>query len=345
MLHIGVDVHKKSLQICVLNEDGERVQNLRLDNTKESVTGYFGSIKEPAAVALEATHNWGMLYDLFCELGMDAHVCHSREAKLIGLARVKTDRIDAYKLARLQWSGMLPEAYVPDGACRELRELVRARASLTKLSTQLKNQVQAILKRNWVSCPYSDTFGKAGKEYLRGLKLKESYQLVIASKLTLLERIEYEKKLLEAEVKRRAHGDLRAMLLTTIPGVAEYTALVILSEIGDISRLYGLESLVKFAGFHPGESSSGDSTRRGRITKEGSVWLRWILVEAAQNTVRQEGKIRDLYLRVLEKKGHNKAIVAAAREMLVSIYFMLKRMEPYRPESGRKKIFSTSEAR
>jgi transposase len=291
-------------------------------------------------VALESTHNWGMIYDLLCSQGLDVHICHAREARLIGMSRVKTDRNDALRLALLLKGDLLPEAYVPSVDCRELRELVRSRASVRRMGTRIKNRVHASLSANWIKHGYSDLFGKAGKQFLRDLDIGEPRKTLINSHLELLESIERQISSLDEEIKRRAHLDLRAMLLTTIPGIAEYTALLILSEIGDISRFHRAGCLVSYAGLHPSEDSSGETVRRGRITKEGSKWLRWILVEAAQHVIGQEGKIQDLYQRLLPKKGHNKAIVAAAREILVSIYFMLSRMEPYRPD-GRSRKLST----
>lgn len=344
MLYIGVDVHKKNLQVCVINESSEVVKQRRIPNEQPSVVSFFEEFAG-SSLALEASHNWGILYDLLTLMGLDVHICDAREARLIGFNRVKTDKNDAYRLAALLRAGFLPECYVPSGNCRDLRELVRARASAKRASTTAKNQIHAILARNWIKHPYSDLFGKSGRAFLSDLRIRESVKLVIDSKLKILDSAEAEVAALGREVVRRAHLDKRAMLLTTMPGVAELSALIILAEIGDIDRFGRAESLVNFAGLHPGEDSSGEKTRRCRITKEGSRWLRWILVEAALHAVRQESKIRNLYLRVSAKKGHNKAIVAAAREMLVSIYWMLQRMEPYRPSGRSKALELAGEAR
>ena len=344
MLYIGIDVHKQNLQVCALDESSNVVRQCRIPNDQQSVNGFFGSLGQ-ARVALEACHNWGLLYDLLCLIGLDVHICDAREARLIGHNRVKTDKNDAYRLAALLKSGFLPECYVPSGDCRELRELVRARAGARRMTTRIKNQIHAILSSNWVKHPYSDLFGKAGREFLVSVQVNDCSKMLILSKLALLDSIEEQVSVLGAEIVRRARIDKRAMLLMTLPGVGELTALVILSEIGEIGRFGQAKSLVNFAGLHPGEDSSGERTRRSRITKEGSAWLRWVLVEAAYHTVKQEGKVRDLYLRVLERKGHNKAIVAAAREVLVAIYWMLTRMEPYRPTGKARTSVLTGESR
>ncbi len=335
MLWIGIDVHKRTLQICVLDESGQRIAECRLANQLDMVLGWFSAIEGDASVALEASHNWGMLYDVLSDLGFDVHICHSKEAKMIGLASVKNDKVDAYKLATLLRVGLLPEAYVPCPGSRELRGLVRGRASLKGQSTAIKNQVHAILRANWIHSPWSDTFGKSGRTFLKSVQIGECYKLVIQTKLAILDRIQEQVDLLDAEIVHRAHLDSRAMLVTTAPGFAEFRAVMLLAEIVDISRFESAEKLVSYSGLNPREHSSGEKTRRGNISKEGSSWLRWIFVEAAHQAIKEDGKIRNLYLRVLERKGHNRAVVAAARELVVSIFWMLKRMEPYRP-SGRK---------
>lgn len=343
MLYVGIDVHKRNLQICVMDRNGEGRIDLRLENRRESVAGYFIKIKSPASVALEATHNWGMLYDLLSALGLDVHICHSKEAKMIGLASVKNDKVDAFKLATLLRVGLLPEAYVPDVESRELRGLVRGRASLKGESTGIKNQIHAILRANWISSPWSDTFGKSGRKFLESVEIADSYKLVISSKLSILDAICEQVSVLDAEIVHKAHLDARAMIITTAPGFAEFRAVMLLSEIVDISRFATAEKLVSYTGLNPREHSSGEKTRRGKISKEGSAWLRWIFVEAAQQAIKEESKIRDLYLRVSEKKGHNRGVVAAARELVVSIYWMLKRMEPYHADGKRVKITLASE--
>jgi len=335
MLYIGIDVHKRSLEICIMDRDGNVMSRCRLKNELGSVLGYFETITRPASVVLEASHNWGMLYDVLSDQGFEVHICHSREAKMIGLASVKNDKVDAYKLATLLRVGLLPEAYVPNPKSRELRGLVRGRASLKGHSTAIKNQVHAILRANWIDSPWSDTFGKSGRVFLENVRIGESYRLVISTKLAILDRIQEQVAVLDGEIVHRAHMDARAMLVTTVPGFAEFRAVMLLSEIVDISRFDRAENLVSYTGLNPREHSSGDKTRRGRISKEGSSWLRWIFVEAAHQAIKEEGKIRDLYLRVSERRGHNRGVVAAARELVVAIFWMLKRMEPYRP-SGRR---------
>ena len=345
MIYIGIDVHKKNLSMCVLDESGKVINRSKLINSRESVIGFISELELPLSVALEPTHNWGMLYDLLEEMGCDVHIANPREVKLIAKSRIKTDKYDAYCLAALLRVDFLPEAYVPDSDGREMRRLLRSRSSLRGIGTQLKNQIHATLREKWIDVDYSDLFGKAGREFLVNCDVESGYKVSILTRLELLSDIESKIATIDVEVQKRASLDKRAMLLCTIKGIGPYSALLILAEIGTIDRFIRSGSLVRYAGLNPSESSSGAMVRRGRIEKSGSKWLRWILVEAVQHTIREEGKIRDLYLRVFAKKGRKWAIVAAARELLVSIFWMLKRMEPFRPNGRKKELVVTSECR
>jgi transposase len=269
MLYVGIDVHKKNLQVCVVDRHDNRLSNCRVANQPESVKEHFRRIEASAGVALEATHNWGMIYDLLGEMGFDVHICHSKQAKLISLASVKNDKVDAYKLATLLRVGLLPEAYVPDVKSRELRNLVRARASLKAQSTATKNQIHAILRTNWITSPWTDTFGKSGRKFLEGLEIGESYKDVIGCKLSVLDEIERQIAVISDKIVNFAHLDARAMLLTTIPGFAEFRAVMVLAEVVDISRFNRAEKLVSYAGLNPREHSSGESVRRGFSKQRG----------------------------------------------------------------------------
>jgi len=339
MLAVGVDIHKKTLTICVLDESDKPVITKRIENTVEKVVEFFSPYRGDARVAIEPTHNWGPIHDLLTEMGFECKVSDPRQNRLIGKAVVKTDRLDAKRLATLFRVDMLPLCYAAPSDVRRRREKVRARASLVRTCTSLKNQLRAQLTRSWITCPLTDVSGKGGRAFVSTLEWDDDQKAVARMRLDLIAQAQVYVQKLEDEISHDAQGDLRAQLLMTIPGIAEYSSSVILAEIGDIDRFARAESLVAYAGLCVSEDSSGESVRRGRITKCGSAWLRWVLVEAALHTVTQEGKIRDLYERVEKKKGHSKAIVAAARELLVSIFWMLKRMEPYRP-SGKKVSFA-----
>jgi len=118
-------------------------------------------------------------------------------------------------------------------------------------------------------------------------------------------------------------------LLMGITGIDYYSAMFLINEMGPVTRYPCAKKLVSYVGLAPGIRQSADHTIHGRITRDGNKYIRWILIEAAQNASRFDPKLRPFYLRVASRRGHQKAITAVARKMLVSIYHVLKRQEEY----------------
>ena len=144
---------------------------------------------------------------------------------------------------------------------------------------------------------------------------------------------EYDKqiKVIEEKVQQRVLESPAAQRLLTIPGVGQYTAAVIVAEVGEIDRFDTDKQLVSYAGLDPMVHQSGDKEVRGSISKEGPAPLRWALVQCANIAVRCEDYFGNFYTRLKERKNHQIAIVATARKILVSIFHMLTRKEPYDP--------------
>jgi transposase len=129
----------------------------------------------------------------------------------------------------------------------------------------------------------------------------------------------------------QAEANPHARLLQTMPGIGAYSALLILSEIGDIHRFPDSRHLCSYAGLVPSVHASGGKIRLGRLTKQGSSWLRWILVELSVHAINGAPQFRSLYYRVAKKHGRNVGRVAVARAMLTTIYAMLTKQEVFRP--------------
>ncbi|MBI1744548.1 transposase [Candidatus Acetothermia bacterium] len=129
MVHIGVDLHKRVSQIAVLTEEGTVTQH-RLDNERTNIQRFFEQIPVPARVAIEACGTWWWLVDLLEQLGHQPVLSHPKETKAIASARLKNDRVDADRLARLLKADLLPQVWIPSRDLREARELVRHRVGL-----------------------------------------------------------------------------------------------------------------------------------------------------------------------------------------------------------------------
>jgi transposase len=322
-VHIGLDVHKRVCQATMLQ--GEQVHHERFPNTPEHLRDFFSRFKR-ARVAMEATYCWRPAYELIESLGHEVHLAHPKRTRLIADARIKTDMHDSEALARLLLLDCLPEAWVPSKRIRELRELLRLRAYLVRESTRMKNRIHSELVKAGVNFQ-RNPFTIGGRKQLRELGIKG-----IDYCLEVLETIERKLRELGRELRNMAQENEEAQILMSVPGIGHYSALLILAEIGDIERFPDHEHLCSYAGLVPSVDQSGAHTRRGPITKEGSRHLRWILVECTWMHLMhaKDSKLRRFYYRLMRRKGKPVALVATARKLLVAVYWMLKRKEPFR---------------
>src|SRR5436190_4657407 len=181
---VGIDLHRRHCQIAIIDEHGELTLQKRIPTRRETILELLGD-PENTHVALEATYGWEWLAELLEEAGFDVHLAHPLRTRAIASARVKTDAIDAKTLAHLLRTGMLPEAYIAPPELRDLRELLRHRATLVRLRTSVKNRVHALLARQGILPEHADLFGKAGRESLASLELPDGPSRRLRSMLSL----------------------------------------------------------------------------------------------------------------------------------------------------------------
>lgn len=219
---------------------------------------------------------------------------------------------------------MLPTSWVAPYWVRMERQLARHRASLVSMRSMLKNKIHAILLRHGIDYEYSDLFGKAGIDYLKSLDLPAYDRFELDHYVDMLEEFNQLITKTQERIEEVAEANPQAKLLTSMPGIDYYSALMITSEIGDIRRFESNEKLVSFAGLNPSVYQSGLKSKTGNITKQGDKYLRWIMIECANVAVRHDSTLAKFYQRLKRGKGHSIAIVATARKMLTYIYVMLK---------------------
>jgi transposase len=306
-----------------MTDKGRIVGQKKLPSNGEIVE-FLKAFDESMEVAIEATPSWYWLYDQLEEEGFDVKLSHPLKTKAIAYAKVKTDKVDSSTLAHLLRSDLLPLSYVPGKPVRLNRELLRYRASLVKVQTGIKNKIHTILAKSNVSHSYSDLFGKEGMAFLQLVPLPENYRIALEGYVSVLEAVRREIRVASRRVQQLAQEDPDAMLLMTIPGVGYYSALLIKSEIGDVKRFPSAKQLCSYAGLVPSTYASGNTCYHGHITKQGSRWLRWILIEAAIHAVKRPGPLRRFYHKVERKRGGKVAKVATARKLLEWMYRILK---------------------
>jgi len=329
MNYVGIDFHKNYSFITEMNEMGAIQRQLKLSNNRHTLKGYIDKLPVQSKIAIEATCNWYYFYELVEEHDLDVFLAHPLKTKAIASARLMNDKVSSETLAHLLRADLLPTAYIPDRTTRDIREVLRMHAFLIAQRTRLKNRVHAILMKNGLSCPYADVFGSISLRWLNELALRACYQDAITSYTRLAELFNEEIKLLQETIKTLAFDHPYARILDTHPGISYYSGLLIAVEIGDIQRFPNHGKLCSYAGLVPTMHASGGKVRMGSITKQGSKWLRWILVECSSHAIEKSFHYHALYTRVAQKNGSGTARIAVARSMLRAIYAMLKFNRPY----------------
>jgi transposase len=221
-------------------------------------------------------------------------------------------------------TGLLPEAYIAPPQLRDLRDLLRHRATLVHLRTSIKNRVHALLARQGILPEHSKLFGKTGREYLTSLQLPHGPRRRLTSLLALIGDFDREITDTTSEIDQRARADERVKLLCQIRGIGHYTALLITAEIGEVKRFPTAKHVCQWAGLTPTVRSSDGKARLGHISRQGSTILRWALCEAAQHTPTGGGPLRPQYERIAKRRGPKIAKGAVARQILTLCYYGLR---------------------
>src|SRR5215475_15078679 len=143
-VYVGIDVHRKRSQVAVIDQEGQVLANRNVPNGVETILGVIGGLPPGTPAAFEAAFGWGWLVELLEGYGFDAHLVHPLQCKAIASARLKNDKVDAAILAQLLRADLLPEAWIAPPQVRQLRALLRHRASLVRLGTGLRNRIHAV---------------------------------------------------------------------------------------------------------------------------------------------------------------------------------------------------------
>lgn len=330
MYYTGIDLHRKTSFITTVDTKGHIVKKVNLLNDEARILEYFLSLDDDTQVVIESTSNWYWLYDLLNEHGIPVVVSNPVKTKAIASARIKNDKLDSHMLAQLLRADLLATVHVSSQQTRQLKELLRHRSKLVRDAVRMKNRIQNIIAKNNLLVPVSDLFGKRGLAFLAQAKLPPYQRKQVNTYLTLYLQLKEHTEALTKQVKQYASGNEMAQLLMTIPGVGAITAMFMVAEIEDIARFKSYRHLSSYAGLVPRLDASADKQRTGRITKQGSPYLRTALVEAAQAAARTKSRLNAFFRRRIVRSGYQKAIVATAHKIVQYAYYILRDQRPYR---------------
>ena len=322
MLIIGCDYHPGFQQIALVDTETGELEERHLAHRQEAEQ-FYQELKQrnvAVRVGMESSGHSRWFERLLRQLEFELWIGDAAEIRTKRVRKQKTDRQDAQLLLRLMMEDRFPRIWVPDAANRDMRQLLWHRHRLVQMRTRVMNQLHVVALNEGLRRKKA-LWRPAGRSELESLVLapwasrRRQDLLDVLDQLT--PKIQELTRALEEEVEKRAV----TRRLMTHPGVGPLTALAYELVIGTPERFHCGKQIASYVGLVPEEKSSGDRRRLGHISKQGNVLLRFLLVEAAQVTVRSQAEWRSRFFHLAMRRGRKIAKVAMARKLAVHLYW------------------------
>lgn len=329
MNYAGIDYHKRYSVVSIQDEAGEIVLERQVTHNNPLLFGAaFQGVAGPVAVVFECGLNWPWLYEVLegIQEVQSITVANPHKVRLIAEAQIKTDKIDARKLAMLLRLGVIPACHIPDRKTRDRKEVLRQRAYWVRQRTGIRNRIHKIIwKQHGLQMPQvSDLFGKKGMEALRKAVLPDPDAMLMEQNIMMLEHLNEVIKKDEERIRQYGQPDRAVEVLASLPGVGLIVGSIIATETDGIKRFCRAERYVAYAGLAPTTHSSGGKTYQGRMLWQCNRWLKWAFIEAAWVAVGCSAYFGGLYRRHRERgKKANTAITIVARRLCRIAYQLL----------------------
>jgi transposase len=341
MLHAGLDLSRKKIDICLLSESGEHVDQLAAPPDAEALRTLARRIdevyREPVCAVIESMTGARLVHDTLEQEGWDVEIADAQKVKGLAPLACKTDKIDSQVLALLSQRELVPAIWLPDPRIREERELARFRLHLVKHKSALKNRVHSTLINFGKPCPVTDLFGVEGRELLARLQVPEPWRGNVTASVELIDDLECQIAQINRKL-REGHADHPYIpLLLSAPGIGWVLAFTIAAEIGEIERFASPEKLTGYTGLCPRVNQSGDKDRRGPLTKHGPTYLRWALLEATMHALKHPAyaqRYQRNKRRLGKQRGAKVAQIDIARRLTHAIWHMLSRNQQFAPRGA-----------
>jgi transposase len=326
MWHVGIDLHRVTVVVAAVDDAGEAMNaiTIRCADTAAivQVVKKLGSFR----AVIEACGSYRWLYDLLRPYGTIL-LAHPHRLRAMIQRRTKTDKLDAQLLANLLRINQIPLAYIPPEPYQRLRELTRCRARLGRDLAKAKIKLRAILARRNLEAPYRVPFGRRGLAWFAAQDFGPIENLVRDELLGRFQHFSRQIAILDRRLVEVQGAFPQAEALLDIYGIGLFSALVIVAELGEVERFRLAKQVGAYTGLTSRVHQSGGHCYRGSITRQGSPWLRWVLVEAAMKTIRRDVPLKNFYTRVRKRSGAKIARVAAARKLAEICWKRLRRWQ------------------
>jgi transposase len=335
MIIIGVDYHPEFQQIASVDTHTGEFQEKRLSHPEEAEQFYraLATADQKVRVGMEASGHARWFERLLGELQMELWIGDAAEIQSKRARKQKTDREDAQHILKLMLKDDFRQIWVPSWENRDLRQLLWHRHRMVQARTRIMNQLQAVAINEGLRCKKKLWRG-GGRQKLESFRLAPWASRRRHDLLELLDRLNPTIAQLSQAIEQEAEKSPEARRLMTHPGVGALTALAFVLIIGKTERFQCGKQVAAYLGLVPLEKSSGNRRRLGHITKQGNSLLRFLLVEAAQVTVRSLSDWRTQYFRMVMRRGRKTAKVAMARRLAIRLYWMWRQNLDYQQSTS-----------
>jgi transposase len=341
MLHAGLDLSRKKVDVCLLSDEGTHLDQLIVPPDAGSLRTLAQRIaevhREPVCAVIESMTGARIVHDTLEQEGWDVEIADAQKVKGLAPLACKTDRIDSKVLAVLSQRDLVPAIWLPDPRVREERELARFRLHLVKHRSALKNRIHSTLINFGRPCPVSDLFGVEGRKLLAKLDVDEPWKSNVCASLELIDQLGEQIDEVNRRLRTGHANHPYVPLLLSAPGIGWVLAFTIAAEIGEIERFASPEKLTGYTGLCPRVVQSGDSDRRGPLSKHGPTYLRWALLEATMHALKHPAyaeRYQRNKRRLGKQRGAKVAQIDIARRLCHAIWHMLTRNENFAPRGA-----------
>lgn len=326
---IGCDFHPSGQQVYTVDEASGEIVERWLRHGSEEVDEFYSTAPAGSEVGVETSGNMQWFERKLARYGHKLRMGDAAKIAAKDARKQKHDRRSAEHIYRLMRKGDFPDLpWVPTLGERDLRQLLLHRHKLVRMRAQVKNQLQHIAL-NQGQQKRRQLWTEKGQELLRKLELEPWTARRREDLLKLLESLNGYCEGLDAAVEQAARQRAEARLLMSHPGIGPVISLAALLTLGDVSRFENSRQLVSYLGLNPSEDSSGVRRRLGSISKQGSSFMRMLLIQGAQTAVRGDEELARQYRRLAMKKNKGIAKVMVARKLAVRVFWMLKTNKGY----------------
>jgi transposase len=335
----GVDLHKHFIYIAAVNSLQEIIFKPLKIYLDEWPAWARDHLLPTDVLAVESTTNTWDFYDGIVNLVASVQIANAGKLPWITKSRVKTDKHDSIKLAKLCAAGLIPQVWIPPVHIREARCLLAHRRRLVGIQTMTRNRLQSLLHRHMLELPAGEAFSNRNLPWWDSIPVSPVEKILLRHYLDILGHLKPLIGQLDAQIASLSDSsewrDLMTFVLQ-VPGFGVILGLTILSAIGDISRFESPKKLVGYSGLGASVHASGQTFRQGRITKSGRRDLRTALIEAAWAAVNFDPYWKSEFDRLSQRLVPGKAIVAIARRLLVVLWHVLSKRQSYRHTADEK---------